>query len=69
MTQSRGCAHFGVLVPFTNTNFEPDTVLLCPEGVSIHFAQIGRYNQDEIPDAEQMHGLAATDLDGPSQRM
>lgn len=65
MTQSRGRARFGILVPFTNTNLEPDMALLRPDGVSMHFARMGGYDQDEIPDAGQMHGLGAADLDEP----
>ncbi len=65
MIHSRGRARFGILVPFTNTNLEPDMALLCPDGVSMHFARMGGYDQDEIPDADQMHGLGAADLDGP----
>ena len=62
---SRGRARFGVLVPFTNANLEPDMALLRPPGVSLHVARLGGYDQDEIPDAEQMRGLGAADLDGP----
>ncbi|WP_298938320.1 Asp/Glu racemase [uncultured Ruegeria sp.] len=65
MTPSRGRARFGVLVPFTNTNLEPDMGLLRPDGVSLHFARLGGYDQDEIPDSEQMHGLGAADLSEP----
>lgn len=65
MSTSRGRARFGILVPFTNTNLEPDMTLLRPDGVSLHFARLGGYDQDEIPDAEQMHGLGAADLDEP----
>ncbi len=65
MTESRGRARFGVLVPFTNTNLEPDMTLLRPAGVSLHFARMGGYDEDEIPDAEQMHGLGAADLEEP----
>lgn len=65
MTQSRGRARFGILVPFTNTNLEPDMALLAPDGVSMHFARMGGYDQDEIPDANQMHELGAADLDEP----
>ncbi|MEX0285089.1 MAG: Asp/Glu racemase [Paracoccaceae bacterium] len=65
MKQSRGRARFGVLVPFTNTNLEPDMVLLRPDGVSLHFARLGGYDQDEIPDAAQMQGLGAADLEEP----
>ena len=46
--------------PFTNTNLEPDMALLRPDGVSTTFRPLwGGYDQDEIPDAEQMHGLGA----------
>ena len=62
---SRGRARIGVLVPFTNTNLEPDMTLLRPDGVSLHFARMGGYDADEIPDADQMHGLGASDLDEP----
>ena len=65
MTPSRGRARIGVLVPFTNTNLEPDLALLRPQGVSLHIARMGGYDQDEVPDADQMHGLGAADLDGP----
>lgn len=65
MRPSRGRARFGILVPFTNTNLEPDLALLKPDGVSLHFARLGGYDQDEIPDAAQMHGLGAADLDEP----
>ncbi len=62
---SRGRSRFGILVPFTNTNLEPDMTMLRPEGVSLHFARMGGYDQEEIPDAAQMHGLGAADLDEP----
>lgn len=65
MTGSRGLARFGILVPFTNTNLEPDMALMRPEGVSLHFSRMGGYDEDEIPDEAQMHGLGAADLDEP----
>ncbi|WP_425045835.1 maleate cis-trans isomerase family protein [Primorskyibacter sp. S87] len=65
MTQSRGRAKLGVLVPFTNSNLEPDMALMRPNGVSLHFARMGGYDQDKIPDADQMHGLGAADLEEP----
>jgi len=61
----RGRARIGVLVPFTNTNLEPDMVRLCPSGCTLHFARLGGYDADEIPDAAQMAGLGAADLDEP----
>ncbi|WP_170763650.1 Asp/Glu racemase [Ruegeria lacuscaerulensis] len=63
MNTSRGRARFGVLVPFTNTNLEPDLALMCPAGISLHVARMGGYDEDEIPDESQMHGLGAADLD------
>lgn len=65
MTDSRGRARFGVMVPFTNTNLEPDMTLLRPDGVSLHFARLGGYDEDAIPDADQMQGLGAASLDEP----
>ena len=65
MHNSRGRARFGILVPFTNSNLEPDMALLRPEGVSMHFARMGGYDADEIPDEAQMQGLGAADLEEP----
>lgn len=65
MTPSRGRARYGILVPFTNTNLEPDMALLRPPGVSLHFARVGGYDAEEIPDAAQMQGFGAADLEAP----
>ena len=65
LTSSRGRARIGVLVPFTNVNLEPDLTLLGPAGVSFHFARLGGYDMDEVPDAEQMAGLGEASLDEP----
>ena len=65
MSQSRGRARLGILVPFTNSNLEPDMGLLRPDGVSLHFARMGGYDEDEIPDEFQMQSLGAADLDEP----
>ncbi len=62
---SRGRARIGVLVPFTNTNLEPDLALLRPTGISFHFARLGGYDADEIPDAGQMAGLGTADIEAP----
>ncbi|MEP2029568.1 MAG: Asp/Glu racemase [Paracoccaceae bacterium] len=62
---SRGLARIGVLVPFTNTNLEADMALLRPDGLSFHYARLGGYDRDEIPDEAQMAGLGASDLDEP----
>jgi maleate isomerase len=65
VSPTRGRARLGVLVPFTNTNLEPDLAMLCPAGVSVHAARLGGYDIDAIPDADQMAGLGASDLDEP----
>lgn len=39
--------------------------LLCPDGISIHYARLGGYDVDEIPDSEQMAGLGASDMAEP----
>lgn len=65
MTADRGRARIGVLVPFTNINLEPDMALLRPHGASLHFARIGGYDEDEVPDAGQMARLGDSDLDEP----
>lgn len=65
MNSSRGRARIGILVPFTNTNLEPDMALMRPDGVSLHFARMGGYDEDEIPDEGQMQGLGDADLEGP----
>ena len=62
---NRGRAKVGVLVPFTNTNLEPDMMALAPPGVSLHFSRIGGYDADEIPDEDQMAGLGAANMDEP----
>jgi len=61
----RGRARIGLFVPFTNTNLEPDMALMCPPGMSLHVARLGGYEEDAIPDEDQMAGLGAADMDGP----
>jgi len=65
ITPSRGKARIGILVPFTNTNLEADMTLLRPDGVSVHFARLGGYDMDEIPDTSQMSGLGEANIDEP----
>ncbi|MEM7122119.1 MAG: aspartate/glutamate racemase family protein [Pseudomonadota bacterium] len=60
---SRGVARLGVVVPVSNTNLEPDMVMLRPDGVSLHFARAGGYDIDEVPDSEQMRKFADATLD------
>lgn len=65
MSARRFPFRIGVLVPFTNTNLEPDMAMLRPKGASLHFARLGGYDADEIPDDSQMAGLGASDLTEP----
>lgn len=62
---SRGRARIGVLVPFTNTNLEPDLALMKPDGVSLHIARLGGYDEHEVPDENQMMGLGESDIEEP----
>ena len=60
---SRGRARLGIVVPFSNTNLEPDMQMLRPNGVSLHFARAGGYDLDEVPDSEQMRQFALASLE------
>lgn len=62
MTETRAAAKIGVLVPFTNTNLEPDMEMLRPPNTTIHFQRMGGYDVDEIPGSDQMAGLGASDI-------
>ncbi|WP_299641120.1 Asp/Glu racemase [uncultured Ruegeria sp.] len=62
MTETRTAAKIGVLVPFTNTNLEPDMEMLRPPNTTIHFQRMGGYDVDEIPGSDQMAGLGASDI-------
>lgn len=64
-TTERTGPKIGVLVPFTNTNLEPDMTLMCPPDATMHFARMGGYDVDEIPGSEQMAGLGASDISDP----
>ncbi|MEM8758724.1 MAG: Asp/Glu racemase [Pseudomonadota bacterium] len=62
MTDPRSGPKVGVLVPYTNTNLEPDMALLAPPGTTMHFERMGGYDVDELPGSEQMAGLGASNL-------
>lgn len=62
MIDDRTGPKVGVLVPFTNTNLEPDMQLMRPAGVTFHFERMGGYDVDEIPGSDQMAGLGASDI-------
>ena len=62
ITESRGRARIGIVVPFSNTNLEPDMTLLRPRGVSLHYARAGGYDLDAVPDSDQMRQFALASL-------
>lgn len=55
---TRGLARLGIVVPVSNTNLEPDMMMLAPAGVSLHFTRAGGYDVDEIPNEKQMQGYS-----------
>ena len=60
---TRGRARIGVVVPVSNTNLEPDMMMLAPRGVSFHFVRTGGYDVDAIPDEAQMRQYSDTPMD------
>lgn len=60
--EARDRGRIGVLVPFTNTNLEPDLMMMRPPGTTLHFQRLGGYDVDEIPASGQMAGLGASDI-------
>jgi len=53
----------GLIVPSSNTNAEPDCLLLCPNGITIHSARSGGYDVDAIPDSTEMRKFVRQSLD------
>lgn len=60
--ETRTRAKIGVLLPFTNTNLEPDMMLMRAPNTTLHFQRMGGYDVDELPGSEQMAGLGASDI-------
>jgi maleate cis-trans isomerase len=60
---TRGLARIGVVVPFTNTNLEPDMAMLVPKGVSVHVSRSGGYDADLVPDEKQMQNYSDSHSD------
>ena len=60
---TRGRARIGVVVPVSNSNLEPDMTMMCPPGVSAHFARAGGYDVDAVPDETQMQRYSAASVD------
>jgi maleate cis-trans isomerase len=53
----------GMIVPASNTNAEPDFMMLAPPGTTIHTTRSDGYDVEAIPDSEQMRRFARQALD------
>jgi len=53
----------GMIVPASNTNAEPDCLMLAPDGVTIHFTRSGGYDVEAVPDSDEMRRFAHQALD------
>ena len=53
----------GMIVPASNTNAEPDCLMLAPPGVTIHTTRSGGYDVEAIPDSNEMRRFARQALD------
>ena len=53
----------GMIVPSSNTNAEPDCLMLAPRGVTIHTTRSGGYDVESVPDSEEMRRFARQSLD------
>jgi maleate cis-trans isomerase len=60
---NRRLQRIGMIVPASNTNAEPDCLMLAPQGVTIHATRSGGYDVSAIPDAKAMRRFAHQALD------
>ncbi|MCP4391908.1 MAG: Asp/Glu racemase [Gammaproteobacteria bacterium] len=61
--EDRRLRRLGMIVPASNTNAEPDCLMLAPTGLTIHFTRSGGYDVDAIPDSDEMRRFARQSLD------
>ncbi len=61
----RNGSRMGIIVPSSNTVLEPDCARLVGPGVAAHFARLGGYDVDAIPDAALMRQLAMSSIEDP----
>lgn len=54
----------GLIVPASNTNVEPDCMLLAPAGVTIHSERSGGYDPEAVPDSGEMRRFVRQSMDG-----
>jgi maleate isomerase len=69
MSDARSTGRIGVIVPSSNVNLEPDVSLLLPEGVTAHFARVGDYDPDVVPDSEEMRAFGAEDAESAARML
>ncbi|MFT5218302.1 MAG: maleate isomerase [Planctomycetota bacterium] len=62
LTNSR-LHRIGMIVPASNTNVEPDSLMLSPPGLTLHFTRSGGYDINAIPDSDEMRRYVRQDLD------
>ncbi len=64
-TEIRNTRHtrIGIIVPSSNSNAEPDCLMLAPSGVTLHFTRSGGYDVSVIPDSAEMRRFARQSLD------
>jgi maleate cis-trans isomerase len=53
----------GLIVPSSNTNAEPDCLMLMPTGVTLHATRSGGYDVNAIPDSGEMRRFVRQSLD------
>ena len=53
----------GIIVPASNTNAEPDCLMLAPSGVTLHMTRSGGYDVNAIPDSGEMRRYVRQALD------
>jgi len=56
-----------MIVPASNTNAEPDCLMLAPPGLTIHYTRSGGYDVEAIPDSDEMRRFVRLALDGQLQ--
>nr|WP_320136118.1 aspartate/glutamate racemase family protein [uncultured Amphritea sp.] len=57
------CRRIGLIVPSSNTNVEPDCLMLTPPGVTLHVTRSGGYDVNAIPDSNEMRRFVRQSLD------
>src|ERR1700676_2826748 len=53
----------GLVVPSSNTNLEPDCLMLAPAGVTMHSVRSGGYDVNVVPDSGEMRRFVRQSAD------